>query len=133
MYFAAIAIHSLLRWAVLVTGVLAVVAVARGGVGARRRAVPFVVCLDLQLIAGAALWLFLSPLTQGLSAAALRDHEVRRFAAEHPALGILAVALAHGGSVLLKRGRGGPGAALLAAALVVALAAVPWARPLFRM
>jgi hypothetical protein len=126
-------LHSWVRWAVLALGLLAVASVARSGPKARRRAVPFVIALDVQLILGALLWVVYSPLTRDLTAAGLRSPEIRRFAAEHPALGLLAVVLAHGANLMLKRDRGGPGVALLAAALLAAATNVPWARPLLRI
>jgi len=131
VYAIAIAAHSLLRWAVLALGVLAV-ASAFGG-APRRRALPFVVALDLQLILGLCLWIFLSPVTRSLGREALRNREVRQLALEHPILAISAVGMAHVGSVLWKRGKQRPGAILLAASLVAVAVAVPWSRPLLRI
>jgi len=131
VYAIAITAHSLVRWAILVLGILAVASALAGW--SRRRAIPFVVALDLQLILGLVLWLFLSPLTTGLGREALRDREVRQMALEHPLLAIAAVVMAHVGSVLWKRGKQRLAAALLAAALVTTAAAVPWSRPLLRL
>jgi hypothetical protein len=130
VYLSALTVHSLLRWAVLALGLLAV-ASALGG-APRRRALPFVIALDLQLILGALLWLFLSPLTGSLRQA-MRSADARYFAAEHPVLGLVAVLLAHAGNVAWKKERHRAAAVLLGAALLAALANVPWGRPLLRM
>jgi hypothetical protein len=127
VYFAALAAHSLVRWVILALGILALAAAFSGG--PRRRALPFVIALDLQVIVGALLWLFLSPLTSSLRDA-LHDPAARRFAAEHPAMGLLAALLAHGGNVAWKKDRPRLGAILLLLALLLALGAVPWSRPL---
>lgn len=132
MYVAVLGFHSILRWIILALGSLAVFSALTQGAAARRRVFPFVVALDLQLIAGAVLWLALSPLTRTVSRESMRVPEVRTFAVEHPVLGLVAVLLAHGGNVLLKRGKARAAALLLAAALVAVLATIPWARPMFR-
>ena len=131
MYVNVLFLHSYLRWAVVVLGALAVIAAFRDGGGARRRVLPFVLALDLQLVVGLILFLFLSPLTRGHGGGAA----LRYWRAEHPALALVAVLAAHGGSVVLKRSgreRNLGGAALLLAALVLILVAVPWTRPLLR-
>ena len=129
MYVEVLYLHSYLRWAVLALGALAVVAAFRDGGGARRRVLPFVLALDLQFVVGLVLYLFLSPLTRPGA------HAERYWRAEHPALGLLAVLLAHAGSVVLKRSRKDrslTGPVLLLGALVLLLVAVPWTRPLLR-
>jgi predicted Co/Zn/Cd cation transporter (cation efflux family) len=131
VYHVILLLHSWVRWAVVALGVLAVVAAFRDGAAARRRVLPFVVALDLQLLMGLALYLFLSPLTRGHGGGAA----LRYWRAEHPALALVAVLVAHAGSLILKRpGKERPaaGAVLLAAALVLVLVTVPWARPLLR-
>jgi len=132
MHTPVLGFHSIMRWMILALGSLAVFSAFTQGAAARRRVLPFVIALDLQLIAGALLWLVLSPITRGLSAAALRVPETRYFAVEHPLLALVAVGLAHAGNALLARGRARRAALLLAAALLAVLAAVPWARPMFR-
>lgn len=132
MYVAVLGFHSIVRWMILALGSLAVFSALTQGAAARRRVLPFVIALDLQVIAGATLWLTLSPLTAGLSRASLRVPEVRYFAVEHPLLGLVAVGLAHAGNVLLKKERARAAALLLAGALLAVLAAIPWARPMFR-
>jgi hypothetical protein len=130
VYFAALALHSLLRWVAIATGVLAAASALRQGPAARRRALPFAVALDLQLLVGLGLYFFLSPLTGPGSGAGLSY-----WSAAHPALGALALVLAHAGNLALKRqgGSRGAAAALLALAVIAVLAATPWGRPLLRV
>jgi hypothetical protein len=130
VYFAALAIHSLLRWLSLALGILAVASAVAQGKAARRRVLPFAVSLDLQLVVGLALYLFLSPIVGPGSGAG-----PGYWSLGHPALALLALGLAHAGSVALRRTAGprAPGAAaLLALAFLALLAAVPWGRPLLR-
>ncbi len=132
MYYAVLVVHSLLRWAVLVLGVLAVAAAFRDGGTAKRRVLPFVVALDLQLLVGLTLYLFLSPLTRNLGDG---NPALRWYRIEHPALGVLATGLAHAGNVLAKRPareRQVLGAVLLLASMGLILVLIPWSRPFFR-
>ncbi len=131
MYANLLFLHSWVRWAVLVLGAVAVIAAFQDRAAARRRVLPFVLALDVQLVLGLLLYLFYSPLTRGTGG----GPALRFWRAEHPALAVGAVLLAHAGNVVVKRagkGRGLAGAALLLAALVLVLIAVPWTRPLFR-
>src|SRR4051812_24256707 len=96
--------HSLLRWAVLVTGLVAWFR-AIGGKTAKRPWTPqdelwsllLTISADLQLAVGLLLY-FLSPITRmGFSnfSAAMRIETARFFTAEHPAVMIIAIALIH--------------------------------------
>jgi hypothetical protein len=152
MYAAFLLIHSTLRWLVLV---LALVALARAirGVSGRRDWLPgdqsigawFVGSLDLQLLLGLILYIFLSPFTReafGDFGAAMRNAPLRFFAVEHIIGMIIAIALAHIGRARTKKLVDAPSrhkAALIfyALALVVMLGSIPWpgmpgGRPLFR-
>jgi len=121
--------HSLVRWVVLALGLLAAYSLLRPGAG--RRVAPFVIALDVQLILGAVLWLWLSPLTS-THGGVLADPDARHFTVAHPGVGISAVLLAHTGNVFLKKGF--PQARLLVfLAVVSVLVAVPWDRPLLRL
>jgi hypothetical protein len=152
MYAAFLLIHSTLRWLVLM---LALIALARAirGVAGRREWLPgdqsigawFVGSLDLQLLLGLILYIFLSPFTReafGDFGAAMRNAPLRFFAVEHITGMIIAIALAHIGRARTKKLVDGPSrhkAALIfyALALVVLLGSIPWpgmpgGRPLFR-
>jgi hypothetical protein len=152
MYTLMLVLHSWLRWAVLIAGI---VAAARGLAGWLRgqrwtRADDtiggiFVGTLDLQFLVGLLLYLVLSPIT----AEALRDFGsvmansgLRFWAVEHPFGMLLGVALAHIGRVRAKKAPDGPprhrtAAIFYALALILILVSLPWpggpqGRPLFR-
>jgi len=128
MYFATLAVHSLLRWAVLALGVLAVISAFGDAGAARKRVLPFVISLDVQLLVGLLLYFALSPFTRGAGAE-------RFYRAVHPGMAVGAVVLAHLGNILLKRSakehRVAAGLVLLAS-LVLLAALVPWNRPMLR-
>ncbi len=130
MYPYVLIAHSLLRWAVLALAAVAAVGALGPPAGARRRLLPFVIALDLQIILGLLLWAWLSPLTS--LRGGLGDGEARHFTIAHPAVALSVAVLAHTANVFLKKG-------LAQARLLVYLAAaatllsVPWNRPLFRL
>jgi hypothetical protein len=141
MYGFVLALHSLLRWAVLGFAAVAVAGAWSGrfagrafGAGARRRGALFVAALDAQFIAGILLYAWLSPHLRPALAApaqAMRDPALRYWLVEHPSLAILGIALAHAGQALSKRApsdeqRWRRASVLFTAALLSLLAAVPW-------
>ena len=145
-------LHSLLRWVVLLTGLLAVARAFAGWTGGRpwtaadnRAGIWFTASLDVQLLAGLALYLVLSPLTQMAFAdmpATMRNPGLRFWSVEHPFGMVIALVLAHVGRVRIRKattdtGRHQVAAILFAIALVVILLSLPWpgtlnARALFR-
>lgn len=151
MYSAAVMIHSWLRWAVLIAGLVAVVRGIAGWRG-RTRWMPaddragliFVTLLDVQLLIGLLLYFALSPITQ----TALQDfggamgQSVMRFwAVEHLAGMTIGLVLAHVGRVRIRRTaevrRHRTAAIFFGLALVAVLMSIPWpgmpaGRPLFR-
>jgi hypothetical protein len=152
MYTAFLLIHSTLRWVALALALLALVRAIRGVTG-RREWLPadsaiggwFTGSVDLQLLLGLVLYIFLSPFTKEAFAdfgAAMRNAPLRFFAVEHIAGMIVAVALTHVGRARSKRA--GPAvqrhkSALVfyALALVIMLLSIPWpgtpgGRPLIR-
>lgn len=152
MYSSVLWLHSYWRWVVLLTGVTALARAAAGLASgwpwtprARAAQAAFVGSLDLQLLLGLVLYLFLSPFTRSAFAnlgAAMTNPHTRFWAVEHAPVQLLAVALAHVGSVRTKRAASDKQRhrrATLYFALVLALiaAAIPWpgldiARPLLR-
>ena len=152
MYSSVLWLHSYWRWVVLLAGVTALARAAAGLVSgwpwtprARAAQTAFVGSLDLQLLFGLVLYLFLSPFTLSAFAdlgAAMKNPHTRFWAVEHAPVQLLAVALAHVGSVRAKRAASDKQRhrrATLYFALVLALiaAAIPWpgldiARPLLR-
>jgi hypothetical protein len=153
MYELAVVLHSWLRWVVILLGLLAI---ARGvsGRAAGRSWLPadssrgrlYVAALDAQVLVGLVLYLFLSPMLSMARAdlgAAMANGRVRFWVVEHLFMMVVAVALAHVGSVRIRRASS-DGARFARAALFygLSLAAVligspwpglPYARPLFRL
>lgn len=152
MYDAALTLHALLRWVVVLTGLLAVARAFAGWNGKRpwtaadnRAGLWFTIALDLQLLAGLWLHLAVSPLTQAAMeniAAAMRDPGLRFWFVEHPFGMAIALVLAHVGRVRIRKAaddasRHKVAAILFALAMVVILLLSPWpgtpnARPWFR-
>lgn len=141
MYGTVLIIHSLVRWAVLLTGVFAT---ARGISGWRSRrpwTLPderagfwFLMTLDLQFLLGLLLYGVLSPITWAAFqdfGGAMRDSLARFWAVEHAFGMIVAIALAHiGRSRVHKTGNDGKrhklAAIFFTLALIVILASIPW-------
>jgi hypothetical protein len=143
-----LAFHGALRWVALIAGLIAVGLAISGWSGTkpvspmlRRFAIGFVATMDLQLLIGLALYFFVSPVTRMAfqnMAVAMKDHELRFFAVEHTTYMILAVALAHVGGALMRKGKTDQSkhrAATIAFALslLIMLAGIPWWRPLLRI
>jgi hypothetical protein len=151
MYTAVLALHSWLRWGAIIAGVLAVASLASSksskdaGQG-EKWGLFFMIALDLQLLLGLALYLFISPNTTAMFAdfgAAMRDPVARFWAVEHVALMLVAIVLAHVGRVLARKAptpAAGRSKMLMCfvIALIAIMAATPWpgmraGRPLFRI
>jgi hypothetical protein len=140
MYSALLAIHSLLRWVVILTGLAAA---GRGvaGWGGRawtraddRSGLFFITALDLQFVIGLLLYVVFSP-TVGVAmsnpGAAMRDSAMRFFLVEHAVGMIGALALAHIGRVRIRKAAEGgrrhrAAAVFFGLALVLILLSVPW-------
>lgn len=152
MYDLALTAHSWLRWLAIVGGLIAVAAAGRGRPTAGapdptdRWGLLFMIALDLQLLLGLALYLWLSPTTSAIFddfGAAMRDPVARFWAVEHTALMLFAVVMAHVGRVLARTAPT-PAAkrsrllVYFVLATIAMLAATPWpgtraGRPLFRV
>lgn len=142
-----VGLHNLLRWVVLILGVITVLSAYWGWFGKRswserdrKFGVFFTAGIDTQLLLGAILYFVLSPwgmkaiLNQGFSTVMQQD-TYRFFAIEHGALMLLAVIFAHLGSALSKKAsvdqaKFKRAAVYFTLALVVILAGTPWFRPL---
>ena len=154
IYTVAIVAHSWIRWGALVAVVARVgLALADRGAGrddgkrARITSGITVGLLDLNLVLGLVLWVWLSPLTTSAMVdvgAAMADPFRRFWLVEHPTAMMLSVTVAHVASVLAKR-QADPQRAHtrlaigLALALLLMLVAIPWpgrelvGRPLFAL
>jgi hypothetical protein len=152
MYASALWLHSWLRWAVLLTGLVAWFR-AIAGKTARRPWTPqdelwgllLTISVDLQFLVGLVLYLFLSPITRlGLRnfAAAMQINVARFFTVEHVIGMIAGIALVHIARVKIRKAADADrkhrlAMVLFGIALVVMIISIPWpgmpvARPLFR-
>lgn len=150
MYDVLLFLHNLLRWLVLILGILAVVFSWMGWLRKREWQVRdqkigtyFTIGMDLQLLVGLILYFFLSPyalnamLNQGLSFV-VSQSEFRFFGIEHFFYMVLALVFAHLGSILSKKARDSIGkyrraAIFYSLSILVILVGIPWWRPLFRI
>jgi hypothetical protein len=152
MYSSALWLHSWLRWAVLLAGLVAWLR-AISGKTARRPWTPqdelwgllLTISVDLQFLVGLILYAFLSPIVrQGLRnfSVAMQINVVRFFTIEH-AIGMIAgIALVHIARVKIRKAGDAERKHRLAMvfygiALVLMIILIPWpglpvARPLFR-
>lgn len=137
-------LHNLVRWFVLIAGVLAFVVMITGlsgrrfGPGDRRAGLIFTAVLDLQLLVGLILF-FVSPITSGAMqnmGAAMSDAFMRFFLVEHTLMMVLAIVAAHIGysqtkkAALPDRSRFMRGTIWYGISLVLIFAAIPWDRSL---
>jgi hypothetical protein len=152
MYPTILFLHSWLRWAVILLGLLAIVRGIIGGTSRRpwtpvddRVGLLFIISLDVQVLIGLLLYFVLSPITQAALAdfgGAMRVSALRFWAVEHVFGMVVGVFLAHRAR---SRVRAIPDAVrkhrvaaiFFALAMVAILASIPWpgtpyARPLFR-
>lgn len=149
MYGWVLALHSWIRWLVIVAGAVAVLrAFIERGVWSRsddRAGIVFTTVLDVQFVLGLLLYLWLSPIAAAARhdlGAAMGNTSLRFWVVEHPIGMIAAIAVAHIGRVRIRRAA--PAAKARAAriffsiALLLVLLSTPWpglpyARPLFRI
>ena len=153
MYEVFLSLHNILRWVVLIVAVLALIRMYFGGWMGRkayskaddRVSLLFTIMLDLQLLVGIILYVFLSPTTLALltGTGSMSAPLTRYFGAEHAAMMLLAVIVAHVGRAQSKkaadaRGKFRRAAIWYTVALVLLLAGIPWpflptARPWLRL
>ena len=152
MYTTVMFLHSLVRWAVIGTGVIAVVRGVSGSRSGRpwtladdRSALWFTTALDLQMVLGLLLYFWLSPITTAALqdfGGAMSNSGLRFWAVEHVFGMIVGITLAHVGRGRLKRitqdaKRHRTAAIFFTLALLIIAASIPWpgspnARPLLR-
>lgn len=152
MYEFLLSLHSILRWGVVITGLLVLQQgitglMAGGELGAlgKRIQLWFLICIDMMLLLGLALWA-VSPTVEAARAdmgAAMKDPNLRFFAVEHGALMLIAIVVVHVGRVAVKKTESARSAHLWAAiysgvALALIALRTPWpfmdqARPWIRL
>ena len=139
--------HNVVRWIVIAAAVGAVWVAASGWLkrkplrpALRRAGTIFVVSLDVQLLLGLILYFAVSPLTRMAfqnMAVAMKDRELRFFTVEHTTYMLVAVILAHIGSVMSRKARTDQAKYRRATiayglSLLLILGGIPWWRPLLR-
>lgn len=152
MYTSVLFLHSWLRWAVLLLGLLALVRAIAGASGRRpwlpaddRAGKFFIIALDVQIVLGLILYFFLSPITGAAMAdfgAAMKSSGPRFWAVEHVFGVVVAAILAHRGRTRVRSipdpaRKHRVAAIFIVLALLAVAASIPWpgtpnARPLFR-
>jgi hypothetical protein len=152
MYPSLLLLHSWLRWAVILLGLVAMIRAIAGASGRRpwlavddRTSKLFMHSLDLQMLIGLVLYFFLSPITKAALSdfmGAMKESAMRFWAIEHWFGMIIGIALVHAGIARARRATDGPQkhrtlAIFFTLAMVAILASVPWpgtpnARPLIR-
>jgi len=146
MYSTILHLHNGLRWLILLSGVWclfllysALIKTPANRAAARRSLLIYTITLDLQLLVGLTIYFFFSSETKVAFAdlaAAMKNHETRQFAVEHPLMMILAIVLAHIANVIFKRSatdstRYRRTALYVTSSLLLILLAVPWQRAFF--
>src|SRR5262245_8515236 len=141
MYSAFLLIHSLLRWVVILAGLLAIGRAISGMTG-RRPWTPadnssvkfFGIAFDLQVVIGLLLYVWLSPFIRdawGDMAATMRNAPLRFFAVEHLFGMLIAVVLVQVGRAKIRKATDPARKHKLTAiffgiAMVVILLSIPW-------
>ncbi len=140
MYPIVLALHSWVRWLVVIAGLAALVWAVAGGAGRRSWARTdatvmrlFATSLEVQLLLGVLLYAF-SPITRAALSnfgSAMANSVVRFFSLEHVVAMVFALAVLHMGRVLVRRQPDGAprqrlSVACYLVALAIILAAVPW-------
>ena len=145
MYPLVLTLHSLVRWAIVILGVVTVVRAFMGWRGNKpwaqlddRLGVGFTSAMDLNLLLGLLLYFVLSPITTGAFndfAGAMGNSGLRFYVVEHLSLMIVAVIVAHIGRSRSKKAASDAGkfkqaAIFFTLAMVLVLLAIPWDRGL---
>jgi len=148
MYSFTLTLHSILRWFVLLAGIVAAGKAIFGWMNNAKwtrqdnqLSLFFMIGTDLQVLLGLILYIFLSPITEKAFSdfgGAMADAELRFFAVDHIFLMIVALALAHAGRILPKRTtdetqKHKKAAIIFSLAVSAILIAIPWSRPLLRL
>jgi heme A synthase len=136
MYTAVLLLHSWLRWAALITCLLALARAASdaGSERSEKAGLFFMIAMDLQMLLGILLYAYLSPTTEAILrdfGGAMRDPIARFWAVEHLTAMVLAVVFAHLGRILARKAKT-PAAkrtrllVCFGLSLLLMLAGIPW-------
>lgn len=149
VYTITLILHNILRWIVLLAGIVAAGKAIVGWTGRRpwttgdgQLGLLFTISMDLQVLIGLLLYFILSPVTTSNFSnfgEAMGNADVRFFLVEHSLLMIVALVLAHVGRSRSKKAdtneaRHRAAAIFFTLAIVAVLLAIPWTgRPLLRL
>lgn len=140
-YTITLTIHSYLRWAVLILGLLAVARALSGWLGRKRWEAAdqkvgllFIISLDLQFLVGILLFGIFSPITQMMfqnAGAVMQNRAARFIAVEHAVFMLVGIVLAHIGRARARRiddsvRKHKITAIFFGLALLAILAGIPW-------
>lgn len=144
MYSFTLGLHSILRWFVLIFGLLAVIKAYSGWFGKKEWAdlddklgLGFTISLDIQVLLGLLLY-GVSPLIRTAFSdmgAAMANSSIRFFLVEHFLMMVIALVLAHIGRSRAKKAdtdvsKHKNAAIFFTIAMLLVLAAIPWQRAL---
>ena len=136
----ALSVHSMLRWVVLIFGLLAVIRAWQGRLSRRpwtpadrKAGLAFSLALDVQFLIGLTLF-FTSPITRmGMQApgAMMQSSVARFFTVEHPFIMLIAIGVLHMGRSRLRKSstdaaRHRTASIFFTVALLLLLAGIPW-------
>ena len=153
LYTIVLSIHSVLRWLVVIAGLIAIVRAFSGWLGKKewsafdeRLGIAFTSIFDLQVLVGLILYFFLSPITTAALrnfGAAMGNSGFRFFSVEHILMMLVAMGVAHVGRSMSKKAVGSRAKFMRAAlwftlSFVILFFAIPWpfmavARPWIRL
>lgn len=144
MYNAFLSAHNLIRWIVVLAGVLAFVRAWRGWMtratwtdGDLKAGKAFVWATSLQFVLGIVLYAVSPLIRQGLGdmKAAMADPNLRKMVVEHPVMMLISIALVHIGAARVRKATSDSGRFQTATiwwgiALASVLGFIPWGRPI---
>ena len=141
MYELTLTLHSIVRWVVLIAGVIAIIQALAGWrrsrpwtAGDNRIGMIYTTSLDVQLLLGLLLFFVLSPITRAAMSSmgsAMQNEVTRFFLVEHFPLMLIAIIIAHIGRSRARKASDDNGMhrlsfILYAISLVLILLAIPW-------
>lgn len=141
MYPLVLTLHSWLRWVVVIVGVIAVIRFLIGWLGKKewgaldaRLSLIFPMTIDIQVLLGLLLHFVLSPITTSALrdfSAAMKNSAVRYYSVEHILMMLIALIVAHIGSMLVKKRTDATakfriGFIFFVLAMIIIFMAIPW-------
>jgi hypothetical protein len=145
MYPFVLTVHNIVRWLVLIFGIIAIVKAFIGWSGKKewrsldnQLGLAFTISLDVQVLLGFLLYVVLSPITTNAFSSfgsAMSDSATRFFLVEHLLMMIIALVLAHIGRSRAKKAdtdvsKHKNAAIFFTIAVLLIIIGIPWYRPL---